>query len=52
MSWYEKSDIEDVFLLLNQLKKLDLYSIDRKKIKDQFQDENFIVSYKDGYSIE
>jgi hypothetical protein len=24
----------------------------RKKIKDQFNDENFIVSYKDGYSIE
>ena len=24
----------------------------RKKIKDQFNDNNFIVSYKDGYSIE
>ena len=24
----------------------------RKKIKDQFKDENFIVSYKEGYSIE
>jgi len=27
----EKSDIEDVFLLLNQLKKLDINSIDKKK---------------------
>jgi len=24
----------------------------RKKIKDQFNDDNFILSYKDGYSIE
>ena len=32
----EKSDIEDVFLLLNQLKKLDINSIDRKKAWKDF----------------
>ena len=42
--WHYSSDLE------THTVETHIYRL-RKKIKDQFQDENFIVSYKDGYSI-
>ena len=43
--WHYSSDLE------THTVETHIYRL-RKKIKDQFKDENFIVSYKDGYSIE
>ena len=43
--WHYSSDLE------THTVETHIYRL-RKKIKDQFQDENFIVSYKEGYSIE
>ena len=50
----EKSDIEDVFLLLNQLKKLDIYSIDRKKAWKDFHcntSSNSVVGIYQGIVV-
>ena len=50
----EKSDIEDVFLLLNQLKKLDINSIDRKKAWKDFQcntSSNSVVGIYQGMVV-
>ena len=43
--WHYSSDLE------THTVETHIYRL-RKKIKDQFKDENFIVSYKEGYSIE
>jgi len=43
--WHYSSDLE------THTVETHIYRL-RKKIKDQFDDNNFIVSYKDGYSIE
>ena len=43
--WHYSSDLE------THTVETHIYRL-RKKIKDQFNDKNFIVSYKDGYSIE
>mgnify|MGYP001279067533 CR=1 FL=1 len=43
--WHYASDLE------THTVETHIYRL-RKKIKDQFNDKNFIVSYKDGYSIE
>ena len=43
--WHYSSDLE------THTVETHIYRL-RKKIKDQFEDENFIVSYKEGYSIE
>jgi len=50
----EKSDIEDVFLLLNQLKKLDINSIDKKKAWEDFHcnnSSNSIVGIYEGMVV-
>ena len=50
----EKSDIEDVFLLLNQLKKLDIYLIDRKKAWKDFHcntSSNSVVGIYQGIVV-
>ena len=43
--WHYSSDLE------THTVETHIYRL-RKKIKDQFNDKSFIVSYKDGYSIE
>ena len=43
--WHYSSDLE------THTVETHIYRL-RKKIKDQFNDDNFILSYKDGYSIE
>ena len=43
--WHYSSDLE------THTVETHIYRL-RKKIKDKFDDENFIVSYKEGYSIE
>ena len=43
--WHYSSDLE------THTVETHIYRL-RKKIKEQFNDENFILSYKDGYSIE
>ena len=43
--WHYSSDLE------THTVETHIYRL-RKKIKDHFDDKNFIVSYKDGYSIE
>ena len=50
----EESDIEDVFLLLNQLKKLDINSIDRKKVWKDFNSNtssNSVVGIYQGMVV-
>ena len=42
--WHYSSDLE------THTVETHIYRL-RKKIKDQFDDQNFILSYKDGYSI-
>ena len=42
--WHYSSDLE------THTVETHIYRL-RKKIKDQFNDQNFILSYKDGYSI-
>tara|TARA_B100000945_G_C20379679_1_gene596530 strand:+ start:543 stop:1139 length:597 start_codon:yes stop_codon:yes gene_type:complete len=43
--WHYSSDLE------THTVETHVYRL-RKKIKDKFEDQNFILSYKDGYSIE
>ena len=50
----EKSDIKDVFLLLNQLKKLDINLIDRKKVWKDFNSNtssNSVVGIYQGMVV-
>ena len=50
----EESDIEDVFLLLNQLKKLDINLIDRKKVWKDFNSNtssNSVVGIYQGMVV-
>ena len=43
--WHYSSDLE------THTVETHIYRL-RKKMKDKFEDENFILSYKEGYSIE